>query len=357
MTKADKWGSFSQDLSSWEGSNSLRDNGVGILTPAPPLLDNSRLKCPDPRTTLQKRARRKAISHPLAMALERVAGGPLMGNAYRRTHTQCGTILEQKDGRVKTWRCSYRWCAVCGAIRSAKMFDAYGDELMSWSSPVLVTLTIPNVSGNKLRPVVSDLHKKFQQVWRLLKKQGYDVKLVRTTEVTYNVKTDTYHPHLHCLVSEAVVGRLLIEYWLKKYPTAKRAAQDIRSANSGSIAEVVKYSTKLMSNVKDKDGTRGVVPVENLNIIFTALRGLRLWAAVGISSKTGKDEADDTKEIETDSGTTAIVRPTDRVAWWWVQSVRDWVDLDSGEVLTGYQPSSHFDGFIKKIETMAEGFS
>lgn len=360
MKKVAKSIQVRQDPCRSKGAEPFVYQGVSSSADQVPALDTTGdLTTANPSTPLQKRARRKAVGHPLAKALMEVADGNLMGNGYRRTYYQCGQVLDQKDGKVRQYFCAARWCPVCASIRTAKAFQSYGAEVQSWTDAYMVTLTIPNVFGHQLRRSVQDMHKAFRNIWRVMaEKQGIEVKAIRATECTFSTLRHqrglpAYHPHMHLIVKGKDVAERFVQGWLKRFPEAKRAAQDIRKANGGSVAELFKYSCKLISDKRSEDGGRDVVPVIHLHAIFTAFRRLRLWQVVGIRAAVREEDGDDTAELEYDTGTTATKRITERVAWEWNQSVRDWVDFETGEVLTGYRPSERWDAFIKKVERLA----
>lgn len=312
---------------------------------------------PQVKKNLQKRVKRLTIAKPLAHALMDVAKGPLMGNAYRRTATLCNTMLEQKAGSLKTYFCGSRWCACCGAIRSAKAWHAYGPSVEAFTEPMLLTLTIPNVKGSRLRQAVRDMHHEIRNITRSVRREVGEIKFIRTTEVTYSKVRDDMHPHLHLLVETKKVADLIRRGWLARYPTARGVGQDMRRADRAAMAEIWKYATKLITDTKDEDGSRSVVPPEKLDEIFTALRGLRLMSAVGIRSLTGKDATNDEQELELDTSTPAIVRPQDDVAWEYSQTLMDFADYRTGELLTGFKPSKTHVAFVKKLEALTEGFS
>jgi hypothetical protein len=304
----------------------------------------------DTLAALQKRAARKAVSRALATGLVRVAKGPLMGKAYARTAEQCGQLINQQDGKLCTYWCGYRWCSTCGAIRTARAYAAYGDTVRSWPDAQLVTLTVPNVSAGYLRDTVKRMHAAFAVATRALKRAHgpQAVQLIRATEVTYSAERGDYHPHMHCMVRGIAVADALRDAWLERWPTASRAAQDVRPATEKGLAEVFKYATKLATS------DRKLVPLEALDTIYTALRGLRLWQAVGITAVTPDADADDdTAELAPDVGTAAVTRPTECITWQWQQGARDWVDMATGECLTGYMPHAKRERFLVALEAQA----
>jgi len=323
--------------------------GVTPQTPVDGSLDTPEQLVHSPTVTLRKRAGRKAITYALAKGLVRVALGPLMGRAYARTANQCGTLLDQSGGSLKQYWCGHRWCCVCGAIRTARAWHAYGPTVQAWQDAQLVTLTVPNCTANGLRQRVKDMHHAFALVTRAVRrKYGKGaVRMIRTTEATYNAGANTYHPHMHIMVHGADVAESVRDAWLKRWPDARRIAQDIRPATAASVAELFKYATKLSTS------DRKLVPLVALDVIYTALRGLRLWQPVGIAALTDEAAGDDTAEMEQQKSTPAFVRPTESIVWGWQQGVRDWVDGATGECLTGYTPDEKREAFIATLENMA----
>jgi len=312
---------------------------------------------------LWKRAKRVAVGKPLARALVAAARGPLMGRAYARTAEQCGSFLDQQDGKVRQYWCGSRWCPSCAAIRTARAWAAYGPAVRAWGDDAyLVTLTIPNVTADALRPSVKLMHARYGDTVRSLQRRfGLgSVEAIRATECTYSDQRaerdlPAYHPHSHVIVRGKMIADALVDGWLQRWPDARRVAQDVRRADAGATSELFKYSTKIASDRRAADGSRDVVPVHALDVIFTAFRGLRLWQATGVTSATADDDAaDDTAELAPDVGTDATTRPAESIVWHWQQSVRDWVDPATGECLTGYEPSRATAAFLEKIERMAD---
>ena len=294
------------------------------------------------------------MSRVLAFGLLRVATGPLMGKAYARTAHQCGELLDQSGGTVKQYWCGHRWCATCGAIRTARAWYAYGPTVKAWTDSQLVTLTVPNCSAGSLRQTVRDMHHTFSTVTRAVKrKHGADaVRMIRTTEVTYNNDPDakaygTYHPPLHLWVDGRAVAESVRSAWLKRFPAASLKGQDVRPANSDGIAEIFKYATKLLT------WDRKVVPLSSLDVIYTALRGLRLWQPVGVTALTDEAAGDDTADMDQTEATPATSRPTENIVWCWSQAVTDWVDGATGECLTGYTPDEKRRAFLETLANMA----
>ncbi len=313
-----------------------------------------------PRTVLDKRAKRVFYGKGIARMLVNAARGPLMGRAYQRTLEKCNTLVLQEDGKLIVWRCSHRWCPSCSAIRSARAWNAYGAEVDRWAKEgkcFLITLTVPNCSFGNLRSVVRQMHKHFGSLTNTLQKKfGKDsVKLIRATEVTYNEETNKAHPHMHLLCYSYEVAKQVVQLWMKRNPEASILANDIRKADKTSIAEVFKYLQKISSDKRDENGNRKLVSPSVLDLIYTALRSLRVWAAAGIKAANGDEKAiDDTADIETDSGTVATTRKDERIVWEWSQSLGTWVDYNTGDTLTSWEPGRASRKLVGMMDALSE---
>jgi hypothetical protein len=298
---------------------------------------------------LQKRARKKAISKPLAARLAAVAKSKQMLRGYNRTLHRCGeTISQGGDGKVITYYCKARHCVLCGSIRTAIAIHSYGDEIRSWDKKFFVTLTIPNVSAARLRSAIKGMLYDFRVVTQYLKRKYPEVKIMRSLEVSYSGVRNDFHPHFHCIVSGKDVAKGLLTRWLHQVLGTSSLGQDLRQADNNSVMEVFKYAAKLSQEVKGEDGKRVLAPAWALDEIFSALKGVRCLGAVGFRAKK-KDTTDD-EDFEVIGMTKVIKRVGESVDWDWVQGVRDWADLRTGEVLTEYEPSRRMDEFIHKLE-------
>lgn len=308
-------------------------------------------------TALQKRARRKAYAKGLALALANVTTDERQARGYRSTAFVCGEYVEQSAGKLTQRWCGRRWCAACAAIRTARAIDAYAPAVAAWSTAErkLVTLTVPNCTGEALRDTLRQMHHVFGAILRSrpLRRLAPNVEALRATECTYSEQRGDYHPHIHALVRGDTAARELVRQWLQRFPAAVPQAQDIRTADRGALAEVFKYGTKLASDKRDADGSRRIVPPRALDTMFRAMRGLRLWQATGIAAANGDDTAaDDSAELQHDTGTAAPKRPAESVTWQWSQAATDWVDRDTGEALSEYTPGRAARLFLDKLAAL-----
>lgn len=222
---------------------------------------------------LKKRALKKFVSNEIMYPLINLHSS--LEAPYWNTAKRCSNTLLQDGQKVTGHYCNGRWCLVCCAIRTAKMINEYLPVLLKEiNDPYFVTLTIPNVSGEDLREAVR------RMIYTIIKVQhnfrhrkDFRLKGIRKIECTYNSETDLDHPHIHLYISGRKAGEELINAWLRCYPEANRAAQDIRPADRGSLIELFKYTTKIVTGknlIKQGDQVEININPRALDTIFRA---------------------------------------------------------------------------------------
>ena len=152
---------------------------------------------------------------------------------------------------------------------------------------------------------------------------------LRKLEVTYNAIRNDFHPHYHLVVSGHQVAGDLVSEWLKTFPEAHRSAQDIRPADMDSTMELFKYFTKLLTK---KGKGPAVVYAGALDVIFQAMKGLRVFQPMGLR----KDVSEDIDEVQAEVYQDLDI--DDDGIWQWTD--HDWVQKATGEVLSDYNPSA-----------------
>lgn len=297
--------------------------------------------------TLLKRARAKYFSTPLAINLAKLRS-PLE-KSYRNT-VYCSATLSQENGKIVGSYCGNRWCMVCNRIRTARAIRRYMPIVESWPDKYLVTLTLKNVSASEL-PKRLDLMVKTFQATKLAMRRTDRRKLValRKLECTYNAHTDEYHPHFHVVVAGADAARLLVLRWLERHPEeADIKGQDVRPCDNGTLREMVKYFTKLVAKTR-------MVSINALDVTFQSIKGHRVYQPVGfaIAAEMPDESAELIAPVE---ATDAPIRRNDRIFWEWCQSVTDWVDLETGVCLTGYEPEEKFRQLVERVSCDSGNF-
>ncbi len=286
-----------------------------------------------------KRARVKFLTEAMAVGLANVPSSKLTRSYWNTFY--CSSILQKKGDSLTGKYCKNRWCLVCCRIRSAQLIKQYAPVLQSWPEKHLVTLTVPNCSGADLVATIEQMKAGFNRIRHTLQMQhrrrqrAAPLVALRKLECTQNPERDDYHPHFHLVVPDYASAVELRAAWLSQFPSAKWGGQDVRPANGGAAHELFKYFTKLVTT-KSKERFIRLGP---LNVIFEAIAGQRTFQAFGIPKtveELGDEEADAlAEELNVDA------------VFEWVQAQADWIDKESGEMLTNYKPSPQFRAFVE----------
>lgn len=185
--------------------------------------------------------------------------------------------LQDAEGNkklYKTYFCRVRLCPMCQWRRSLKLFsqvskitDYINQQQNNQVRYLFITLTQKNCSGSELVQEINKINKSFsllvdktKRVQPASKFKKMLLGYIKSTEVTYNPKTKTYHPHLHCIF--AVQG----EYFNKENYINKNSwraiwadllkvdylpqinVQAIKPARQQkAVAELAKYPAKVSS--------------------------------------------------------------------------------------------------------------
>lgn len=274
-------------------------------------------------------------------------------SSYRRTYYKCSTVIAQDGAKLSSYYCGYRWCLVCGRIRTAKAIDTYLPIVSSWQSPHMVTLTIPNVAGDVLRSTLETMLDRFNScVLSIRRTAGLVFRGVRKLEITYNPRRDDYHPHYHVLVEGQAQATALRSAWLKRFPDASGDAQDVRPADDDTLVEMFKYFTKLTTKAENKRGLAITAP-RNLDTIFRAMEGKRVWQPVGFTIPHDDDVLVESSELDV-AATPAVKRLHERIMWTWDRDASDWLDCETGETLSDYTPSPEIVELVETIPNVSE---
>lgn len=294
------------------------------LTP-PPFLDPSE----NTVQSLRKRAKAKFLTNAYTKQLAMLKTG--LQKSYNNTIYGCSNLLVQTDNKLTGHYCNNRWCIVCNRIRTAQLINGYKTVLENLPEKYFVTLTVPNVKGEILRLTIKEMTQNFQNIRKYLQKKKIYIKGLRKLECTYNAIRGDFHPHFHFIVSGKDNAEILLQEWLKRYPTANEAGQNIRQANEGSILELFKYFSKIITNK--------VIYIKALDDIFTAMQGLRVYQPLGIK----KAISEDIEEIQ--AQTIEDLKAAEGY-WTWIEN--DWIDKSTGECLTNYKPDEFINELVSK---------
>ena len=199
----------------------------------------------------------------------------------------CKNVLLQDGDTLKGSLCRNRWCMHCSRIKTAEMINGYSKPLTDLGNDLyFVTLTAPTISGSNLTTEIRKRIKVFQQCQDALRKQGIKLNGMRKLEVTYNAKTDKYHPHFHFIQQGKHESECLRNEWVKRFrkqqKKATKKAQDVRPITDleNGFIELFKYATK--------DSVKDTTPPFALDVIYQSLQGFRVYQPYGKLRKVKK---------------------------------------------------------------------
>lgn len=191
----------------------------------------------------------------------------------------CGNYLEflanKSFDKHKLQRgsfCCTRLCPTCAKRKSLRWIFAlslmieYVNSKYDNYEYLLLTLTAPNVKGDDLHDELKKYSKAFDQMLKRKKYKDVIEGFIRKLEITYNKKTETYHPHYHVIIAVDKTyfkkGYINRDTWLSDWQRAMKDSSitqvDIRRVYNKStvdsdltkssiqtgILEVAKYTAK-----------------------------------------------------------------------------------------------------------------
>lgn len=241
----------------------------------------------------------------------------------------------REDGSMKLHDarfCRVRLCPICQWRRSLKTFAQMLQVLDKASSDgyqfIFLTLTMRNCSADALSDELTHILLSFNRLIKYKDIQKAVKGFYRGCEVTHNVRTDEYHPHLHVILavkSTYFNGRTYIsqtkwsELWQRALQVDYTPIVDIRRCKGGakSIAEACKYAVKPSDiiNFDDWDMT-----VETLRVLDKALEKRRFIGLGGVLKEIHKQlHLDDMEEgdlVHVESESNSEATPEEVVYFW-----------------------------------------
>jgi len=275
---------------------------------------------------LKKRAKSKFITIGFIYDLIKLEPVSPLKKSYINTLYCADQLLYDRDKNKITGKyCNNRWCLVCNRIRTAKLMNGYFNEVSKIEDKHFLTLTIPNVPGDKLELAIEDMQKNFRRILDLARKKSFETNGIRKLECTYSFVRDDYHPHYH-IVGNKLGLEFILSYWLIKYPEANERAQNLKPADENSLKELFKYFTKVVTRQKGQTKNDYQVFIRPLDIINQAFYRKRVFQGFGNIHK----QSEDIDELQAESLDTIF----EGSLWEWEQDQSDWVS-EYGEYLTG----------------------
>lgn len=286
---------------------------------------------------LTKRARAKALTVQLSLALANNNPSSILNKSYWNTY-YCANAITIEKGNVTSKYCKNRWCLVCNRVRTATNIRTYYNVLKQFDNPYFVTLTIVNVKEEILEATIGKMLSNFRLIINSKYLRKLTAKGVRKLESTYSDPRDDFHPHFHIIVDGLEQANYIKKRWLELYPTSLPEHQHIVKCYDGSLKELFKYFTKIVSKVGEG---QIAIHTKALDVMFRAMKGRRTYQGFGIKRDKIEDDYTviDERYIDDEIST-----------WVFEQDCSDWINVLSGEKYTDYIPSKFDMNFINSIK-------
>lgn len=235
----------------------------------------------------------------------------------------CGRFLtfnvyQTEDGRTMKVKhaesCRVRLCPVCSWRRSVKIHTHMRKIIENMQREdeyeyLLITLTVPNVTADKLNSKIDDLMTAWNRLQTYSRYKTAVKGWYRGLEITHNVNPlspsyDTYHPHFHCIAvvlkryfkgKEYIKQEEWLEMWRKATRNSNITQVDVRKVKPkkgadpndiiGAVCEVTKYTVKNGDYILPKDWK---MTLDSVEVLDKALAKRRLVAFGGVMKEWHK---------------------------------------------------------------------
>lgn len=241
----------------------------------------------------------------------------------------------KEDGTLKLHDarfCRVRLCPICQWRRSLKTFAQMSKVLDIAKADgyqfIFLTLTMRNCTSDALSDELTHILLSFNRLMKYKDVQKAVKGYYRGCEVTHNIRTDEYHPHLHVVLAvrpSYFNGQTYISHdkwvalWQRALQVEYTPVVDIRKCRGGAkaIAEACKYAVKPSDilNFDDWDMT-----VDTLRVLDKALENRRFVGLGGILKEIHKKlhlddmEEGDLVHVEGEAQSDATV---DEIIYFW----------------------------------------
>lgn len=297
-----------------------------------------------PKKKALKKARKKYFSYGLAVHLANKNPESPLKDSYLHSTLCANELFVDENGKAHSKYCKNRWCPLCQSIRIAVLINGYKPQLEKYEELYFVTLTRPTVPAEGLKEQKEKMYKAFTSIRKSTFFRKNDFSGLRKAECTIR-PNGHYHYHFHVLVNSKAAAEFMVERWLKLNPESTRDAQNIREvdkSNERSLLEIFKYFTKLIAKLKNQDGTeQAYISYTRLNTIFEFMKGQRVFQPFGSLRPVEEDFDDEDLEADLD------IEQANSI-WRW--SVSDWYNIETGELLSGYEPASRLVDLLDHSE-------
>lgn len=241
----------------------------------------------------------------------------------------------KEDGTMKLHDarfCRVRLCPICQWRRSLKTFAQMSKVLDIAKADgyqfIFLTLTLRNCTADALSDELTHILLSFNRLMKYKDVQKAVKGYYRGCEVTHNIRTDEYHPHLHVVLAvrpSYFNGQTYISHdkwvalWQRALQVEYTPVVDIRKCRGGAkaIAEACKYAVKPSDilNFDDWDMT-----VDTLRVLDKALENRRFVGLGGILKEIHKklhlDDMEEGDLVHVESQSTDEATPEEIIYFW-----------------------------------------
>lgn len=228
--------------------------------------------------------------------------------AIKQRLRECASFVTFADNLIVNANfCKDKFCPVCAWRRSLKNYSInfkalnYITEKDICDNFGLLTLTIRNVKASEVKTAIENLQYSIKKLQLQTKWKKHIQGAIKSVEITYNKKENTYHPHVHLIIA------FKKEYFVESYLTQAEFTKmwenalksdytpivDIRAIKpkkdkkgiesmAGAVAEISKYPLKISSMLETVTGN-------DFFKIYEALEHKRLLSRSGIFKKAIKE--------------------------------------------------------------------
>ena len=219
--------------------------------------------------TIEKCTKKKLKNPKFSSYIE-----PLISKKMMKLINECGDLLmflsdfEMENKKLhKGSFCKNRFCPMCSwrmACKDSLKISILMEHLKKEGNKefIFLTLTAPNVKGDKLEEEIRKYNKSFDKLMKRNEVKNIVKGYIRKLEVTYNSDMssksyDTYHPHFHVVIavnktyfkkSDLYINRdRWLELWQEATGDSSITQVDVRKSKANNLKEVyelAKYSAK-----------------------------------------------------------------------------------------------------------------
>jgi len=209
---------------------------------------------------------------------------------YKRALTCCDRIRINEIGNFISRYCNTNCCIVCLNNKTGRKIFEYKEALEGLKDAQFLTLTwgrrLPgtwNAILEQLNAMKKTLRRAYENIrLRHKRSKGKWPKLRGMPKFELTVEEDlSIHLHLHVIVEGCQNAEYIKKYWNKAACKAtgitweKKHKGKIEDVNEGSMIELLKYTTKMVSSSKKKDKNGKKKPdkiyIQGLHQVFKAL--------------------------------------------------------------------------------------